>query len=213
MIKKRPTPLLLSITLFSLFLVTGNSQAGSQKVITDDGHEVLLNDDGSWTFRTPDRFTSTSDGRRIRLKDDGSWQYANDLPPAADNKKQTPDPDVKLEKVIIEKYVKKGFKNTRVKTQTIFYVQLENFQQPAISSADMSLIEVKDSNGKNYPVISIKPGTTASIVIRAEKSPSILDDARSMEITLKAGVFGLRRPITLSMRTVDFDKKEVDGFE
>ncbi len=215
MIIKRLTPSIVFGTLFSLLLIANNSQADNQLLITDDGREVLLNDDGSWTFRSSDRFASSHDGRRIRLKEDGSWQYADDAPPSPREKAQISNPEIKLEKVIIEKFAKKGFKNTRVKTQTVFYVQLNDSSliKATSSDSDISLIEIKDNNGKNYPVISIKPDTANSIIIRAKKSPTILDDARSMEITLKAGLFGIKSPVTLSRRIVDFDKKDVDGFD
>ena len=184
-------------------------------MITDDGREVQLNDDGSWAFRSNDRFASTSDGRRIRLKEDGSWQYAKDAPPVPHKNTQTQNQAIKLEKIVIEKHVKKGIKNTRVKTQTVFYLKLDSSKQANAlsSSTDTSLIEVKDNNGKSYPVISVKPGSAGGVIIRAEKSPGILDDARMMEITLKAGAFDNRSPVTLNMRVVDFYREDVDGFE
>jgi hypothetical protein len=51
-----------------------------QEVTTDDGREVLLKEDGSWTFRSTDRFANTVDGQRIRLKQDGSWAYVGNSP-------------------------------------------------------------------------------------------------------------------------------------
>ena len=203
----------LSSIFITTLLLSVNIQAASQNVITDDGREVQLSDDGSWTFRSNDRFASTSDGRRIRLKEDGSWQYAKDAPPAPHKNAQ--DQAVKLKKIVIEKYVIKGIKNTRVKTQTVFYLKFEESQQAEVLSgkADTSLFEVKDNNGKSYPVISVKPGSAGGVIIRAEKSPGILDDARMMEITLKAGAFDNRSPVTLSMRVVDFYREDVDGFE
>lgn len=215
MLKKSLTPAILFIALLSLLLASGNNLSANQTVITDDGRKVLLKNNGSWTFHTTDRFASTADGRRVRLKEDGRWEYANDAPAAPEGKTQTSNPLVKLQKVVIEKHVKKGYKNTRVKTQTVFYVQLKAPQQTAatINNSDASLIEVTDNNGKSYPVLSIKPGTAGSVIIRANKSPTILDDARSMQITLKAGAFNIKRPITLRMRIVDFDKKDVNGFE
>jgi len=216
MIIKRLTPSIVFGTLFSLLLIANNSQADNQLLITDDGREVLLNDDGSWTFRSSDRFASSHDGRRIRLKEDGSWQYADDAPPSPREKSANLESgDKNLKKSSSKNYAKKGFKNTRVKTQTVFYVQLNDSSliKATSSDSDISLIEIKDNNGKNYPVISIKPDTANSIIIRAKKSPTILDDARSMEITLKAGLFGIKSPVTLSRRIVDFDKKDVDGFD
>lgn len=210
------TPSIRFITVISLLLISGSTHSASQNVITDDGREVLLNDDGSWIFRTTDRFANTGDGHRVRLKENGSWQYMENVPAKAKEKIRTPNLDITLQKVVIEKYEKKALKNTRVKTQTVFYLQLENSLQintNNIKDNDISLIEVKDNNGKNYEIISLSPGTTNTLAVRVDKSPSILDDAKSMQITFKSGIFNLKSAITLSKRIVDFDITNVDGFE
>lgn len=201
--------------LIFLLLLAGGAHSADKKLITDDGREVLLNDDGSWEFRNTDRFANTDDGRRVRLKQDGSWHYVKNKAVQATTK--TPGPLIKLEKVVIEKHERKALKNTRVKTRTVFYLQLENTTQgklaAAIKGSDISLIEVKDNNGKNYPVTAIKSGTNGSAAVYAEKSPTILDDAKSMEITLKAGIFGLKKPLTLTERISDFDEINVGDFD
>ncbi len=125
MLKKSRTPVIPFIILLSLLLASGSNLSAKQTVITDDGRKVLLKNDGNWTFHTTDCFASTSDGRRVRLKQDSHWEYANDAPAAPEDETQTSKPLVKLQKVVIEKHVEKGYKNTRVKTQTVFYVQLK----------------------------------------------------------------------------------------
>jgi len=204
------------IIAISLLVISGNAHPASQSLMTDDGREVLLNDDGSWGFLTTDRFANTDDGRRIRLKEDGSWQYIENVSIKAHEKIQPSNLDITLQKVVIEKYEKKALKNTRVKTQTIFYLQLKDPLQTKtniIKDNDISLIEVKDNNGKSYEIISVSPGTTNTLVVRVDKSPSILDDAKSLQITFKSGMFNLKGPIILSQRIVDFDVVNVDGFE
>ena len=49
-----------------------------QRILTDAGREVLLKDDGSWTYLSEDRFGTLSDGSRARLKADGSWEIVED---------------------------------------------------------------------------------------------------------------------------------------
>jgi len=75
------------------------------------------------------------------------------------------------------------------------------------------LIDVTDNHGKNYPLTAIKPGVNGSIAVYSEKSPSILDDAKSMKITLKAGIFNLKKPLTLTERISDFDEINVGSFD
>ena len=136
---------------------------------------------------------------------------------------RTSNLNIKLQKVVIEKYEKKVQKNTRVKAQTVFYLHLENSAQTnrniTIKNSDISLIEVNDNNGKNYPVLSLQPGsiqlkpdTNTTLVIRAEKSPSMWDDVRSMEIVFKLGIFGIQKAIILKQMTIDFSVENVDGF-
>jgi hypothetical protein len=195
----------------------------AQQVIIVDGREVLLNEDGTWRYHSTDRYANTNDGRRLRLKDDGSWQYVGNAPLTTTEQVRTTNLNIKLQKVVIEKYEKKVQKNTRVKTQTVFYVVLENSAQAkkniSIKNSDISLIEVNDNNGKNYPVVSLQPGslelkpdTNTTLVIRAEKSPSMWDDVKSMEIVFKPGIFGIQKAIILKQMTIDFLEENVDGF-
>lgn len=211
----QPATRFFMIILLSLLAVGVHS--ADKKLITDDGREVLLKDDGSWAFRSTDRFANTDDGRRVRLKPDGSWHYIKNTPIVSPAKSQAPSPVIKLEKVVIEKYERKALKNTRVKTRTVFYLKIEKTPPeklaPGIKDSDISRIEVTDNNGKNYPVTAIKPGASGSIAVYSEKSPSILDDAKSMEITLKAEIFGLKKPLTLTERISDFDEINVESFE
>ena len=198
--------------------------AVKQEIVIVDGREVILNSDGTWKYLSTDRYVNTKDGTRVRLKDDGSWQYMGNVPLTSKEQVRTTDLDIKLQKVVIETYKKKSQKNTSVKTQTVFYVHLAYSPQAkrniSINKSDISLIEVKDNNGKNYPVLSIKPGskqlqanTSTTIVVRAEKSPSIWDNVKSMEIVFNTGFLEIETPVTLSQNTIDFDKENVDGFD
>ena len=211
-------------TLFALLLATAsNSISAADQTIMLDGREVLLREDGTWLYQSSDRFANTNDGGRVRLKEDGSWQYVGNAPLMSKQQVRTNDLDFQLEKVVIETYKRKSQKSSLIKTQTVFYVQLENSAQAknsvSINQDDIALIEVKDNNGKSYEVVSIKPNpaelkpdTLTTLVVRAEKSPSIFDDAKSMELVFKSGIFGIEAPISLKQRTIDFYEEKVDGF-
>ena len=207
----------LLIMLVSLNLVA------AEQVVNIDGREILLKDDGTWAYASSDRFADTKDGQRVRLKLDGSWQFVGNAPLTSKQQVRTTELDLKLQKVVIETNEKKVQKNTRVRTQTVFYVGLGYSAQAkkhfSIKKTDSSLIEVKDNNGRVYPVLSIQadsaevePGTENTIVIRADKSPSIWDEVKSMQITFKPGIFGLQQPIILSQKIIDFENKKVAGF-
>ena len=210
-------------TILLLLVTIDDNVFAAQEVIIVDGREVLLKQDGTWRYYSTDRYANTNDGRRLRLKDDGSWQYLGNAPLTTTEQVRTTNLNIKLQKVIIEKFEKKVQKNTRVKTQTVFYVYLENSAQAkrniSIKNSDISLIEINDNNGKNYPVLSLqpgsiqlKPGTNTTLVIRAEKSPSKWDDVKSMEIVFKPGILGIQKAIILNQMSVDFYEEKVNGF-
>lgn len=209
---------------FLLFIPISYADTARQQVINVDGREVLLNEDGSWNYASTDRYANTADGRRVRLKEDGSWQYTGNTPMATKEQVRTAELDIKLQKVVIETFKKKVQKNSHIRTQTVFYLNLEHSPQAKntihFNKRDIALIKVKDNNGRNYPVLSIKPGVSelapdskTTLVIRAKKSPSIWDAVKSMNITFNVGIFGIEEAITLSQRVIDFNEENVDGFE
>ncbi len=123
MIRSTPTSFSLIIALF--IAPVNNALSATQNIVTDDGREVLLKEDGSWQFRSTDRFANTKEGQRVRLKDDGNWEYVGNAPVTMEKQVRTTDLDIKLQKVVIETYEKKVQKNKRVKTQTVFYFKLK----------------------------------------------------------------------------------------
>lgn len=220
---RRMTKTLITIATL-LFIPVSYADTTDQQITTDDGREVLLKADGRWEYRSTDRFANTDDGRRVRLKDDGSWAYTGNAPLLSKTQVRTADLDIKLNKVVIETYRKKTQKSARIKTQTVFYVHLNTSAQAKtainIEDSDAALVEVKDNNGKTYPVLSMKagssklqPGAETILTVRAEKSPSIFDDVKSMEISFKAGIYGIQNTVSLSQKVTDFENEEVDGFE
>ena len=222
-ISKKPTQFTLLIIASLLYMSNGSAEISSEEVVIVDGREVVLNDDGTWKLLSTDRFANRNDGTRVRLKEDGSWQTIGNAQLISKEQVRTADLDLTLQKVVIETYEKKVQKNTRVRTQTVFYIDIVTSPQAktgiTIKESDISLIDIKDNNGKSYPVVSIqpddiklKPNSKITLIVRADKSPSIFDSVKSMEIVFKKGIFGIDNPITLKQRTTDFENKKVDGF-
>jgi hypothetical protein len=217
-----------TITSFSLpvlMLITpGNVQADKQQVITDDGREVLLKEDGTWIFQSNDRFANTNDGRRVRLKDDGSWEYVGNAPMATASLVRTTGLEMKLEKVVVEKYEKKVQKNVRVRTRMVFYVNVDvsplQKESIAIEQDNIAHIDVRDDAGKSYPVVSIQPSTAelepdskTVLEIRADGAPTVFSKAKIMQITFNPGMLNTSESISLSYRVDDFDEKKVSSFD
>jgi hypothetical protein len=195
-----------------------------QDVISDDGREVLLKDDGSWVFLSNDRYANTEDGRRVRLKSDGSWEYVGNAPLQSEQQVRTTTTDITLQKAVIENQEVKSYKNVRVTSQTVFYLDINVSplaeKNITISAADLTRIKVTDDKDKIYPVLSVspkplilKPDSKQTIEIRADGAPSWLRGAKSMQIELPAGMMGNKAPIRLEQRVDDMEKKKVDGFK
>ncbi len=210
--------------LMLLLIPVSYTYSAEQKVITDDGREVLLKGDGTWLFLSNDRFANTEDGRRVQLKQDGSWQFVGNAPLASAEHVRSTLLDIKLQEVVIERHEKKVQKNIRLRTQTVFYVNLglsalakNNIR---ITKNDVSHITVSDNNGKTYQVLSIhpapvvlEPGSDTTMVIRADGSPLWLDDVKSMSVIFNPEIYGIQQPLTLSRDVDEFENKKVAGFE
>jgi len=207
------------------FITSSSSyaQPPNQEIIHVGGREVLLNDDGSWTYQSTDRYADTKDGNRIRLKADGSWQYVGNALLTSKQQVRTAELDVALQKVVIETFKKKSNKSSRIKTQTVFYLDMALSSLATntvnITNKDMANIKIEDDTGRVYPVLSIQPSPFTlnaddkiTLSIRAEKSPSFLDDVKSMTISLLPGIFNLKETISFTQKTIDFDEEKVEGF-
>ena len=138
-----------ALLLLSLLLPCQQALSAGQQVITDDGREVLLKEDGRWEFLSSDRYANTEDGQRVRLKQDGRWEYVGNAPTTSDEQVRTTDLDIKLQKVVIERHEQKAQKNKRVISQTVFYVDVALSPRAtnniSISKEDIALVKIKDS--------------------------------------------------------------------
>lgn len=215
-------PAALLVTM--LLLPCQQALSAEQQVITDDGREVLLKADGRWEFLSSDRFANTEDGQRVRLKQDGRWEYVGNAPMTSDEQVRTTDLDIKLQKVVIERQEQKAQKNKRVTSQTVFYVDVALSPRArnniSISKEDIALVKIKDNKDNDYPVISIKPGTTplqpdanTTVEVRAYGSPKWWKNIKTLEIIFHPGMFGTQEAVSLSQRVADIEKKDVDDFE
>ena len=213
------------ITMLCLTLLfSGSARSADMTVITDDGREVLLKQDGTWEFLSSDRFANTQDGRRVRLKADGSWEYAGNAPLVSREQVRTTELELRLQKAAIETHEIKVQKNKRVRSQTVFYLQLALSSAAtdgiALGGNDLSLVRVADNDGRAYPVLSIspdtgvlEPGSKTEVSIRADGSPQWWKSVKSMHIEFMPGMYGIEQPIRLSRALDEFEKRKVDGFD
>jgi hypothetical protein len=219
-----------TLALSLSFLLASPPLFAEQSVISDDGREILLKDDGSWEFRSTDRFANTPDGRRVRLKDDNTWEYigqakAPPAPPAPRAAVMHAIPtSIELDEVVVESYGDKMGQRRRTGSQTIFYIEVtvSNMAQKAVTldAADPSRVRVEDSDGKRYDIVSVtpthavlNPGGRQTIAVRVDGSPEWWRQVQSMEVELPAGMVGNIDPIRISEKVRNFQKQTVDELQ
>jgi len=196
-----------------LILFVSAFACADEIVLSDDGREVRIKDDGSWEFVSDDKFATTRDGERIRLKSDGSWEKAPDdqnwvAVPASSgafSRDRITEGSINLEitEVIIESVRSRQQKNTRLRSQVVTWLSVTSTESQSFSLAtdDISLV---DSRGKNYEIVSITPSrlevspeAPAKVRIIADDSPKwwgvkffkyeiapgVLGNAQTLELT------------------------------
>jgi len=219
---------LLAVPLmFSLFI--GPALYGAESVVSDDGREVQLEDDGSWHYKTSDRFATTAEGKRVRLKDDGSWSYTGEItaPKRALEDQvfvEAQSLAVVLTDLVIETYRSKkseSHKASRKQTQTVFHVSFSVAADAANSVAialETTSFSVEDSDGREYPIISvaplaatISPGDEFTVVVRADGSPHWWT-TKSMSLIMHKGSLAGSERFVLTHSMSSAKKKSVQGF-
>lgn len=214
----------LSTALILMASLASPSLLADQALISDDGREVLIKADGSWEFRSEDRFANTKDGRRIRLKADGSWVYVGNAPLVTKEQARSTIVDLRLQKIEIESHKEKVHKNTRTERQTVFYLNVDvsplATRDLRIANISLDNIVVMDDKGNKYPVLSITPDSTEvapnsnqTFVLRAKDAPTLWDGAELIEVQLPAEILGNPEPVTFSRKLYDIEKIRVEGFE
>jgi len=160
------------------------SPINAETVLSDDGREVLLNDDGSWEYVSGDRFATRDDGSRIRLSEDGSWQEVADERKWVQARTLSKDRftdgaySFELVEVQIESVRSTQQKNTRVRSQILLTINVTSQQHlPPIELA-RDVFKVSDSKGRVYPVTDVslktaehRAGETMSIRVIAAGAP------------------------------------------
>ena len=132
--------------------------------------------------------------------------------------------DIRLDKAVIEVHEVKVQKNTRINSQSVFYLTLtlsRQADQPvSITEKDAENIRVSDSKRRQYTVLSLKPsgatvepGAALALAVRVDGSPQWWKNVKTMTIDFQPGLFGLERAVTLESKVDDMVKKKVAGFE
>ena len=198
----------------------------AEEVMSDDGREILLKTDGSWEFKSNDRFATAKDGRRVRLKADGSWQYTGEqINPVqivqSDKAAKTETGlSVEISQLRIETQRQKkspSKKNSSKTTHSVFSVAvtLADASVPAIvPNLSKETVTVVDNDGRKYSVLSVSASTTSlksgqsmEVVVRADGSPHWWT-TKTMSVVFEKAAF--LSADSLSARYFMADAKRVD---
>ena len=220
----------MRVLLAVILLFSAQTQA-AKAIVSDEGREVQLNPDGSWEYKSTDRFATVADGRRVRLSADGQWSYTGEKSAAVEKialDRQYVDQkslDIVLSNLVIETVRGKkspGSKNPRKKTRSVFYITLglDKTANRAFSVAlDANDFTVEDTDGRSYPVtavtpanIAIEPADETVIAVYADGSPHWWT-TKAMVIKINKAVFSSTKTIALSRAMSVAKKKVSDSFE
>ncbi|NHN38622.1 hypothetical protein G8764_15035 [Pseudomaricurvus alcaniphilus] len=202
-------PLTLGLALSSAVALAQRTAVG------DDGREVLLHDNGTWEYKSTDRFATGADGTRVRLKDNGGWEVIGNAPVTREEQVTTSRLDAKLDKVVMEIFREKLIKSTRYDSRTVFYLDIEvsSYSEPvAAQLSHFNLFKVSDSRGKQYPVLGIapqkkllQPGDKLQLEVRVDGAPSglLAVGTRYMTLHIDKAVFGTETELKFSKRVED----------
>jgi len=175
-----------------MFAITFSAAHAGEYVISDDGQQILLNDDGSWVQVSKDRFATTISGQRIRLKPDGSWDIMKKLDgdKQANNKTaqtqslqaitNNENVGILLNKVEILKKKTKTLKSKRIDTRTVFHLTIINQgnENLLFDSLPLKAFTARSSGSDIFKILSakadvtqLKPTERTTLVIVTNGSP------------------------------------------
>jgi hypothetical protein len=220
---KTITALFIAITL----AFSSGTQAAETLATGDDGREVILNNDGSWTYKSTDRYANTSDGRRILLREDGSWVYIGNQKAVSPVQYRNTDIDIGLTRVEIEEYKKPATgikKSPRLSTETNFYftATVTSTGDPISpnvrsSKGEISGFIVSDDYGKEYKVlelspvdvVQLKPGESINYRLKIQESPKW--GPKTVTLSIDKNVFDTTDDILLTAIVKDIEHIEGGG--
>lgn len=200
--------------------------AVAEQVISDDGREVQLKADGSWTFISEDRFATDANGKRLRLKADGTWLYSGEQVSLSGDRDTALISDsalrLRIEQLQIETKRVKKQKSSSKKTRSVFTVVL-SLDKTAQQSLELSFnpadLVVDDTDGRQYSVISVQP-ETLTLMAGEEKKLTIVADGsphwwttKSMRLQFSPLALATDKAVMLTRSLSSAVKKEVADFK
>ena len=181
----------------SILLVLASSAIAEEVVVSDDGRQIRLNDDGTWVQVSQDRFATNAQGQRIRLRADGSWNVisassedivrSGSIPNTASLQDE---PVIFLKNVEILRREIKRAKSTHAETRMRYTIGVDNKTEQTVALDLTGPFEATTNRGGEYPLLSadgpsqvhpllsadgpsqVLAGQQAEVVVVVEDSPA-----------------------------------------
>ena len=185
-----------------------------QRILTDAGREVLLKDDGTWTYLSDDRFGTLKDGSREIVEDEvGLITIPAQALKRSEDTIRADKFYIEISGITIESQRGKNRKNSTLRAQTLVDIKIEaNSFDP--SGINRDLIRVSDSRGRFYEI--------KKIIVRENISDKqnvvgiLLDGAprwwgiKFFAIEFDKGFLGNDRKVKLRKSSAEITRLEVD---
>ena len=169
----------------SLLLLLASSALAEEVVVSDDGRQIRLNDDGTWVQVSQDRFATNAQGQRIRLRADGSWNVMSTSPEdiarsdGGQNVASLVDePVIFLKTVEILRREIKRAKSKHAETRMRYTIGVDNKTTETISLDLTVPFEATTNRGGDFPLLSadgprqVLAGQQAEVIVVVEDSPA-----------------------------------------
>lgn len=217
----------------TILLLTCVPALADEDVISDDGKEIRLYSDGTWTQLSRDRYATAPDGRRFKLKPDGRWEVIVDEQAggiaqlngdaggtAMSKERASSGTAVLLTRVETQKVVTKMIKSNRADTRTVYYLSVRNSGEAPIDLAELpaDAIQAVDSKGRQYKILSItteegaiQAGRSQQIIVVSDGSPRWFG-VKYMSLHIAQNALGDNPRMVLSKNLHDVETRIVEAF-
>lgn len=217
------------LSLLAALLIPALVNAEPKTAVADNGREVILKDNGEWEYKSKDIYATTTDGQRVRLSPNNQWRPVSktEAPAPAPTQviiqQQVPETTVRrdtvalakfdsrltLDTVVIETQRESVGKNTRKRSNLVFYLDLDS----KASLPRPGQITVQDSKGRTYPVFSVergsaKIGSAPRVIVRANGAPRWWG-VKFFAMTIAPGALGNTAAIELRKSMDEVMREEV----
>lgn len=199
-----------------------SSVNAAEVVISDEGRQIRLNDDGTWAQVSQDRFATTLAGDRVRLRPDGSWNYVN-APTGDVSAVDKTKPLIEDEVVLFLKSVEilrreiKRAKSTHAETRMRYTIQIDNVTAQDVRVDKSARFSAGSNRGGDYETLEVfgvdrvAAGESGEIVVIVADSP-VWFGTKYLSLQVPANAIGNSVRRVLNKRMDEVRRVRVDAF-